>query len=222
VPQTAEVRNGQRYGRAVAHRSDPAFHVLHRLRLRGRLDLDALAAAMGVPAGEVQRLLDAAAADGLVVHRDGRIAGWSLTPDGRARHLELLQAERDAAACAAEVDDSYQRFLELNLELVAVCTRWQLLDEHTLNDHSDRAHDERVIAELHGIDDRAQPVCAALADTLSRMASYPTRLTTALGRIDGSEPQWFTSPAIDSYHTVWFELHEDLLQTLGIERGEGR
>jgi hypothetical protein len=23
---------------------------------------------------------------------------------------------------------------------------------------------------------------------------------------------------IDSYHTVWFELHEDLLSTLGIER----
>ena len=31
---------------------------------------------------------------------------------------------------------------------------------------------------------------------------------------------------IDSYHTVWFELHEDLLATLGLERaaetgGEG-
>ncbi|MDQ1375434.1 MAG: hypothetical protein QOJ09_2772, partial [Actinomycetota bacterium] len=26
-------------------------------------------------------------------------------------------------------------------------------------------------------------------------------------------------PLIDSYHTVWFELHEDLLSTLGIERG---
>jgi hypothetical protein len=24
---------------------------------------------------------------------------------------------------------------------------------------------------------------------------------------------------IDSYHSVWFELHEDLLATLGIERG---
>jgi hypothetical protein len=24
---------------------------------------------------------------------------------------------------------------------------------------------------------------------------------------------------MDSYHTVWFELHEDLLATLGLERG---
>ena len=28
-----------------------------------------------------------------------------------------------------------------------------------------------------------------------------------------------TKPMIDSYHSVWFELHEDLLATLGIERG---
>jgi hypothetical protein len=27
------------------------------------------------------------------------------------------------------------------------------------------------------------------------------------------------SPLIDSFHTVWFELHEHLLATLGIERG---
>jgi hypothetical protein len=26
---------------------------------------------------------------------------------------------------------------------------------------------------------------------------------------------------MDSYHTVWFELHEDLLATLGLERGAG-
>ena len=30
--------------------------------------------------------------------------------------------------------------------------------------------------------------------------------------------EWFDKPLIDSYHTVWFELHEDLLATLGLER----
>ena len=33
------------------------------------------------------------------------------------------------------------------------------------------------------------------------------------------DTDWFTKPMIPSYHTVWFELHEDLLATLGIERG---
>jgi hypothetical protein len=31
---------------------------------------------------------------------------------------------------------------------------------------------------------------------------------------------WFTHPLIDSYDTVWFELHEDLLATLAVERSK--
>ena len=33
------------------------------------------------------------------------------------------------------------------------------------------------------------------------------------------DTDWFTKPMLPSYHTVWFEMHEDLLSTLGIERG---
>ena len=40
-----------------------------------------------------------------------------------------------------------------------------------------------------------------------------------LDRVQGGDTDWFTKPMIASYHTVWFELHEDLLCTLGIERG---
>jgi hypothetical protein len=32
------------------------------------------------------------------------------------------------------------------------------------------------------------------------------------------ELDWLTKPIMPSYHTVWFELHEDLLATLGIDR----
>ncbi len=28
----------------------------------------------------------------------------------------------------------------------------------------------------------------------------------------------FTAPLAESYHTVWFELHQDFLLTLGLER----
>ncbi|MDP9020051.1 MAG: MarR family transcriptional regulator, partial [Actinomycetota bacterium] len=41
----------------------------------------------------------------------------------------------------------------------------------------------------------------------------------ALRRVVAGEGDWLTRPLIDSYHTVWFELHQDLLDTLGIERG---
>ena len=43
-------------------------------------------------------------------------------------------------------------------------------------------------------------------------------LRSALERLVDGDTDWFTKPTIPSYHTVWFELHEDLLVTLGIER----
>ena len=42
----------------------------------------------------------------------------------------------------------------------------------------------------------------------------------ALARLHAGDKDWFTKPLIDSYHTVWFQLHEDLLTTLGIERSQ--
>ena len=40
----------------------------------------------------------------------------------------------------------------------------------------------------------------------------------ALRRVRAGEHDWFTKPVIESYHTVWFELHEDLLASLGLDR----
>jgi hypothetical protein len=53
---------------------------------------------------------------------------------------------------------------------------------------------------------------------LERFGRYSARLRTALERVVAGEPEWFTKPVLDSYHTIWFELHEDLLCTLAIER----
>jgi hypothetical protein len=39
-----------------------------------------------------------------------------------------------------------------------------------------------------------------------------------MNNLASGDRDWFTKPTIDSYHTVWFELHEDLLATLGIDR----
>ena len=41
----------------------------------------------------------------------------------------------------------------------------------------------------------------------------------ALERVDKGERSWVDRPRADSFHTVWFELHEDLLATLALSRG---
>ena len=77
-----------------------------------------------------------------------------------------------------------------------------------------------MIDRLAAIDDRIGPV-----DPSPR--AVPSSRSTATGRgcapprakVEDGEPDWFTSPRIDSYHTVWMELHEHLLVALGLERG---
>ena len=119
----------------------------------------------------------------------------------------------------------YEAFLVLNPELLAVCTDWQVVvtsaGEH-VNTHDDPDHDAAVLDRLDALHDQVVPVTTALAGTLSRFIGYTDRLTAAHERVRAGDHDWITRPVIDSYHTVWFELHEDLLATLGRERSQER
>ena len=72
-----------------------------------------------------------------------------------------------------------------------------------------------------GLSRSLRPIGDQLADDLARFAGYPDRFAGALERVDQGQRNWVDGTRIDSCHTVWFELHEDLLSTLGLERGEG-
>jgi len=205
----------------VATASEPRFLVLHGLRLKGFAEAEPVAAGAGLAAADVDGMLQALAAEGLTSHREGRISGWSLTPAGRDEHRRLVQDELDATGAKDVVHESYRRFLTLNPELLGVCTAWQLRPEgeaQVMNDHSDPDYDRQVVARLAAVDEEVQPVTAELSGALERYGLYGPRLRAALERVQAGEPDWFTKPVLDSYHTVWFELHEDLLCTLGLER----
>lgn len=58
----------------------------------------------------------------------------------------------------------------------------------------------------------------ALATSLPRFARYRAKLDTALSRAEDGERAWVSDATIDSYHSVWFELHEDILRVLGRAR----
>ena len=88
-----------------------------------------------------------------------------------------------------------------------------------INDHSDGVYDAGVVEQLTGLHARVEPICDDLGATLDRYAGYGPRLSMALHKVRIGDGDWFTKPMIPSYHTVWFEMHEDLLSTLGIERG---
>jgi len=205
----------------VAHVSDPTFLVLHGLRLKGFAEAEAVANIVGLDTDEVDAVLKELAAGELVLRRDGRISGWALTPGGRERHAALIGPDLQEAGAREVVEEAYRRFLAVNTDLLAVCTAWQLRDvggEQQVNDHTDADYDRQVIERLVAVHDHVRPVTADLREAMARFGRYGTRLREAVEKVVGGEHDWFTKPMIDSYHTVWFELHEDLLVTLGIER----
>jgi hypothetical protein len=206
----------------MARVSDPDLLVLVALRLRTLADLDTIAGATGSTTATTDEILGALAAGGLVRRRDGRVSGWMLTPQGRGLCGSRLSDELDASGGRDEVADAYDRFLTVNQRLLDLCTRWQLREvdgAEIANDHADADHDAAVLADLAEIDVVGQVVCTSLAAVLTRFDGYGARLATARDAAGRGEPDWLTRPTIDSYHTVWFELHENLLATLGLERG---
>ena len=209
----------------MAAPSEPRTLVMHGLRLKGFAEPAAVADAVDVDEQAAKSLLDDLVAEGLASYREGRMSGFTLTPAGRTEHARLLSEELARHAVREAITAAYRRFLTRNQDLLGVCTAWQLREddpsgEPVINDHSDPAYDAAVIERLGEIDAWIQPVCAELASSLARYAGYGPRLTHALERLRAGESDWFTKPMIPSYHTIWFELHEDLLATLGIERGQ--
>jgi hypothetical protein len=205
----------------MAETSDARLLVLHGLRLKGFALADVVADCAGLAEAETAAILESLQREGLVLYREGRLTGFALTPDGRRAHERMVVAELDASGHREDVTSAYKRFLELNQELLATCTRWQLRDvdgASVVNDHTDAAHDAAVVRDLAALHERFLPIADELASLFDRYAAYGPRLTAALERVQAGEVDYFTKPIIPSYHTVWFELHEDLLATLGIER----
>jgi hypothetical protein len=207
----------------MAHPSDPRLLVLHGLRLKGFAEPPVVAELYGLDLPSVEAHLVTMAEDELVLRRDGRISGWALTATGRKEDERLVAEELEEIDAREEIDGCYRRFLALNQDMLSICTDWQMRgvgDLAVVNDHTDQAYDQKVVDRLVGLHDQARPIVADLRTLLVRFAPYGNRLRNALERLVGGERDWFTKPVIDSYHTVWFEMHEDLLTTLGLDRSK--
>ena len=88
-------------------------------------------------------------------------------------------------------------------------------DERVPNDHSDADYDAGIVDRLGAQHERAEKVLGRFAALEPRLGVYTRRLESAYDKVLAGEHDWVSGARIDSYHTVWFELHEDLLRMLG-------
>ena len=197
-----------------------AHLVLHGVAVKKHGTSAAVADLVGLPAERVGALLDAAVAGGRAALANDK---YLLTPAGRmiveTQYSRYYSAPRADAGFSA----AHERFEIVNNELKQVITDWQTMTvggQQVANDHSDADYDNGVIDRLGGVHEKVEPILKAFATTVPRFAYYLDKLETALEKAEDGDSAWVSDATIDSYHTVWFELHEDILRVLGEQREE--
>jgi DNA-binding MarR family transcriptional regulator len=186
--------------------------VLQAVRLKGRVGVAALADTLREDPADVNDVVERLTKTGLLVHdKTVRLSG-----KGRSRLAELLAAERlnvDEEALA----DAYNAFRNVNAELKAAVTDWQLKAGEP-NSHDDADYDAAIVARIDTVHRTVLPTLAAVAAQLPRLSRYSVKLQHALDKVKAGDTSWLTRPIIDSYHTVWFELHQELIDAAGLTR----
>ncbi|MBY4572723.1 hypothetical protein ACN94_03780 [Gordonia paraffinivorans] len=195
------------------------FDIVHSLRVKGLASDAVLSALSGAPVNDLPELVTPLVEQGLVVRREGRMAGSMLTPAGKEEHRRLLAENDETRSAAGALDEFYTAFLPINSEFKQVCQRWQMRSDDQPNDHTDPAYDAQIIDQLATTDAALRPPLQQLAESLPRFGRYLPRLSAALERIRGGDNAAFARPLYDSYHDIWMELHEDLILSSGRVRG---
>ena len=191
-----------------------SFLALHGLAIKKFGSAAAVATVIGGDEAAVADALAQAVASGDAMAARG---AYMVTPKGqtalRAAYPEQFAALRTDPSLAA----TYERFEAVNADLKQLMTDWQVMvvaGESVPNDHSDNSYDARIIDRLGGLHEQAEPMLAAFITALPRLDRYRERLDAALARAEGGEIEFVSGAKLDSYHTVWFELHEELLRIL--------
>ncbi|HSK22563.1 MAG TPA: hypothetical protein VK906_05275 [Egicoccus sp.] len=203
--------------------SQPDLLALHGVRVTGFADTARIAARFGLDVAATEESLRDAEARGWTTHTSfGDTAGWSLTERGRAENERQLAAELTEVGGEADVRGAHRDFVPLNAVVLGACTDWQVKpapgDRLVSNDHTDPRWDAGVLRELAAVDRALGPLVARLEAVLARFGGYDTRFSAALERAEAGDTAWVDRTDVGSCHRVWFELHEDLIATLGIDR----
>lgn len=193
---------------------------LHGLAVKKYASSSSVARIIAADAARVASILEEFARRGGVVCAQGRyslaaIARAALVSEYPRFYADIRSSEDFIRAC--------DEFESINTSLKAVITAWQMIDRagtSVANDHSNKDYDQRIIDRLGDVHERADDVLARMARELPRLQVYRDNLASALERAEDGAIEWISDVNIESYHTVWFELHEDLLCITGRARVE--
>ena len=185
-------------------KEDATFLVLNGAHLKKMATAGDIAAAVGLPQDVAEAQLATAVEKGWAMTVDGR---YLVVPDGTSAVHEYYGRLYGPLRGDAAVEGWYARFETLNDQFIKAVSDWQKNEE-----------DEKAKGKVLKVVERLIKALGDLVPEIPRYESYLRRFTESVGRVDRGEREYVCGPSIDSVHTIWFELHEDILSVLGRPR----
>lgn len=186
--------------------------------LKGMASADSLAEVFGCSLDQAEAAIAALVGAGIAVELPG--GRVRLTPEALAGVDELFR--RDAVRLRTSIEPLMDGFHSVDQAFKELVTSWQMrfIDgTEAVNDHTDETYDNALILRLRdNIHPRVVAVIQEVATSEPRLARYTERLNAALEALQEGDIQMMAHPLRDSYHTAWFELHEELIRLCGRTR----
>ena len=186
--------------------------------MKGAATADSLVETLGCQPGEAAAAIDALIREGAAERLPGERV--RLAKDALAE-LDALY-RRDSSRLRAAIEPVLDDFGAVDRAFKQLVTSWQIREVdgvEIMNDHTDEAYDAEVVKRLRDdIHGRILAIVATVAGAEPRLARYGSRFNAALEAVQGGEVQMMAHPLRDSYHTIWFEFHEELIRLSGRDR----
>lgn len=174
--------------------ANDTFAALHSLALRGAVR-------------QLPEKSDGLVQDGLVRSTSD---GYELTELGHSQHRALFEIERRRIDLGL-LEMAYARLPGLTRRLRDLSFEWEAHDEVTRG---------QLVGRLCAIIDDAELILRRSAVIAPRFSSYRRRLDAARYLLVDSDQRYAFGSGVESILTVWREMTEDYLQTLGCAHDE--
>lgn len=219
IPATPQVKAAPSTAAGRSEQPPDEEAILRALVIKGYSTPEHLAAVILCAPELVPPLMNSLVSDGLA-KRAGEMI--QLTEQGRSVGVSLMVRDRQAWG-EQNAQRALDGFLPLDQSVKESITAWQMRQvdgEPVMNDHTDAEYDEAVLAAFASAHRDVVGWLEPLTHGLARLQTYMDRLERAATRVSEGDYAHIASPRLDSYHSVWFELHEDLILLSGRTREE--
>jgi len=193
--------------------------IVRTLVIKGSATSDALAWATLSSLEKVRPVIGLLLTGGLI---EPEADAFRLTSRGKVRGTALIETDRTRWG-SERAQVALSAFHDLDLRVKEVVTGWQLREvggSQVLNDHTDPAYDAAVLGRLADLHHDATKWVSSLSERPAALTRYRFRLDRALASASTGDQRYVASPRVDSYHSIWFELHEELILLAGRSRAE--